>query len=73
MALAIVKTKIISTRNSDVRNTIVQFNALCDTLRTICTTLDGDAGVSATNFVATLDAGVSKIGNQAGTAITSTS
>jgi hypothetical protein len=71
MPLTVAKTRITSTRGSDLRHLTVQFNALLDTLRAQAVIYDADAGITATNFTANLDAGPQKIGNLDGSAVTS--
>ena len=74
MALAVLKARITSTRNSDLRSLTVQFNNLLDTLRLITVKMDADAGTTDTNYTTVLETGgtigaLSKIGNAAGTSI----
>ena len=68
MALAITKSRRTTTNSSDLQDVIVQFNNLLTTLRAEAVIMDADGGISDTGFTALLDAGVSKIGDPAGTA-----
>jgi hypothetical protein len=72
MALSITKSPVTTPREGDLRDLVVQFNALLDTLRAIGVIYDADAGITSTAFVSTLEAGVSKIGDRAGTARSTT-
>lgn len=71
MALTVNPTTPSTAPNSDLRELVVQFNALLDTLRAIGVIYDADAGITSTEFVSTLEAGVEKIGDRSGTAISS--
>lgn len=68
MALSVTKSAITTARSGDLADLIVQFNALLTTLRAIGVIYDADAGITSTAFVSTLEAGVSQIGDRAGTA-----
>lgn len=69
MALTINKVGETAPVGSDLRECIVQVNAIADLLRAWAVTMDADAGITATNFVSTLEAAVEKIGDRTGTAI----
>lgn len=67
MALAYVNVRETGLSGSDVATLVTQFNNLCDVVRAMGAALDVDGGVTATTFAAGVDAGVSKIKNNAGT------
>jgi hypothetical protein len=70
MALAITKssgTAVVPDQR--LGQLVTQFNALLTVLRAQAVTYDADAGITATDFTAALDGGVSKIGDASGTAL----
>jgi hypothetical protein len=70
MAVAVTSNRVSTAQGSDLRQLEVQFNALVTLLAAWAATMDADGGITATTFVSTLEAAVSKVGDSNGTAIT---
>lgn len=70
MALSITKTRQTMDAGSEVGVTTLQFNLLLDELRVWATRLDAET-LADSDYVTRLDAAVTKIGNGAGTAFSS--
>jgi hypothetical protein len=69
MAVPVTNNKVSTAQGSDLRQLTVQFNALVALLAAWAATMDADSGITATTFVSTLEAAVSKIGNSSGTVV----
>lgn len=67
MSGTITKSRITAARDSDIEELLAQFNALVANLDTITAAMDADAGITGTGYAAMVTA--SKIGNEAGTAV----
>ena len=65
MALSTVARKGTQLAGSDVAELLSQFNDLCDLVRALAVKLDAET-LAASDYAATVDAGVAKITNESG-------